>query len=126
VNDHPESVPPAGDEPEPVPFEDIVAGLEDLGADVEREAKAAEQKAARERGEQARAGGQEGGREPSSGDAADNPLAGLLGMLGMAGGAVLIFFAVAMTARFAVPILARIVGAPLTWRASGSLPIVSH
>jgi putative ABC transport system permease protein len=42
-------------------------------------------------------------------------------LLGMAGGAVLIFFAVALTARFAVPILARIVGAPLAWRASGSL-----
>ena len=42
-------------------------------------------------------------------------------LLGMAGGAVLIFLAVAMTARFAVPILARIVGAPLAWRASGSL-----
>jgi putative hydrolase len=85
VNDHPESVPPAGDEPEPVPFEDIVAGLEDLGADVEREAKAAEDKAARERAEQARASQEPGGESP--GDAADNPLAGLLGMLGMAGGA---------------------------------------
>ena len=42
-------------------------------------------------------------------------------LLGMAGGAVLIFFAVAMTARFAVPLLARVVGAPLAWRASGSL-----
>ena len=42
-------------------------------------------------------------------------------LLGMAGGAVLVFFAVAMTARFAVPILARIVGAPLAWRASGAL-----
>ena len=42
-------------------------------------------------------------------------------LLGMAGGAVLIFLAVAMTARFAVPILARIVGCPLAWRASGSL-----
>jgi putative ABC transport system permease protein len=42
-------------------------------------------------------------------------------LLGMAGGAVLIFFAVAMTARFAVPLLASIVGAPLAWRASGSL-----
>ena len=39
----------------------------------------------------------------------------------MAGGAILIFFAVAMTARFAVPVLARIVGAPLAWRASGAL-----
>ncbi|HET6172042.1 MAG TPA: FtsX-like permease family protein [Gaiellales bacterium] len=42
-------------------------------------------------------------------------------LLGMAFGAVLIFLAVAMTARFAVPILARIVGAPLAWRASGAL-----
>ena len=42
-------------------------------------------------------------------------------LLGMAGGAVLIFLAVAMTARFAVPMLARIVGAPLAWRASGAL-----
>jgi putative ABC transport system permease protein len=42
-------------------------------------------------------------------------------LLGMAGGAVLIFLAVAMTARFAVPLLARAVGAPLAWRASGSL-----
>jgi putative ABC transport system permease protein len=42
-------------------------------------------------------------------------------LLGMAGGAVLIFFAVAMTARFAVPLLARAVGAPLAWRASGAL-----
>ena len=42
-------------------------------------------------------------------------------LLGMAAGAILIFFAVAMTARFAVPVLASIVGAPLAWRASGSL-----
>jgi putative ABC transport system permease protein len=42
-------------------------------------------------------------------------------LLGMALGAVLIFFAVAMTARFAVPLLARIVGAPLAVRASGTL-----
>ncbi len=42
-------------------------------------------------------------------------------LLGMAGGAVLVFLAVAMTARFAVPLLARIVGAPLAWRASGAL-----
>jgi putative ABC transport system permease protein len=42
-------------------------------------------------------------------------------LLGMAGGAVLVFLAVAMTARFAVPVLARIVGAPLAWRASGAL-----
>ncbi|MDX6561578.1 MAG: putative transport system permease protein [Gaiellales bacterium] len=42
-------------------------------------------------------------------------------LLGMAAGAVLVFLAVAMTARFAVPVLARIVGAPLAWRASGAL-----
>jgi len=84
VNDHPESVPPAGDEPEPVPFEDIVAGLEDLGADVEREARAADEQASRERAEQARSGPEAG---ESPGESADNPLAGLLGMLGMAGGA---------------------------------------
>ena len=34
---------------------------------------------------------------------------------------MLVFLAVAMTARFAVPVLARIVGAPLAWRASGAL-----
>ena len=42
-------------------------------------------------------------------------------LLGMAGGAILIFLGVAMTARFAVPLLARIIGAPLAWRASGAL-----
>jgi putative ABC transport system permease protein len=42
-------------------------------------------------------------------------------LIGMAFGAVLVFLAVAMTARFAVPLLARIVGAPLAWRASGAL-----
>jgi putative ABC transport system permease protein len=42
-------------------------------------------------------------------------------LLGMAGGAILIFLGVAMTARYAVPLLARIIGAPLAWRASGAL-----
>ena len=42
-------------------------------------------------------------------------------LIGMAGGAVFVFIAVAMTARFAVPWMARIVGAPLAWRASGAL-----
>ncbi len=42
-------------------------------------------------------------------------------LLGMAFGAVLVFLAVAMTARYAVPVLARVVGAPLAWRASGAL-----
>jgi putative ABC transport system permease protein len=42
-------------------------------------------------------------------------------LLGMAAGAVLVFLAVAMTARFAVPVMAQVVGAPLAWRASGAL-----
>src|SRR5262249_22807666 len=42
-------------------------------------------------------------------------------LLGMALGAILVFLAVAMTARFAVPLLATVVGAPLAWRASGAL-----
>jgi putative ABC transport system permease protein len=42
-------------------------------------------------------------------------------LLGMAFGAILVFLAVAMTARFAVPLLATVVGAPLAWRASGAL-----
>ena len=42
-------------------------------------------------------------------------------LIGMAGGAVFVFLAVAMTARFAIPLLARAVGAPLAWRASGAL-----
>jgi putative hydrolase len=73
VNDHPESFPPAGDEPEPVPFEDIVAGLEDLGADVEREERAAREKAEREQ------------KQAAPEDSSDNPLAGLLGILGLVG-----------------------------------------
>ncbi len=83
MNDHPESFPPGGNEPEPVPFEDIVKGLEGLGADVEREAKEADDKAARERpgGEQSAPGS----GAPGGGQGA-NPLSGLLNMLGMAGG----------------------------------------
>jgi putative ABC transport system permease protein len=42
-------------------------------------------------------------------------------LIGMAGGAVFVFLAVAMTARFAVPWMARVVGAPVAWRASGAL-----
>jgi putative hydrolase len=82
VNDHPESFPPAGDEPEPVPFEDIVAGLEGLGADVEQEARAADEKAARERAQQAGSGPESG----SGSGSAESPLAGLLGALGLGGG----------------------------------------
>ncbi|HEU5427993.1 MAG TPA: zinc-dependent metalloprotease [Actinocrinis sp.] len=89
MNDHPESFPPSGDEPEPVPFEDIVKGLEGLGADVEREATEAQQRSARE---QAERGGQErpeAGAQQGAGDAeaGANPLAGLLGALGLGGAA---------------------------------------
>jgi len=89
VSDHPESFPPAGDEPEPVPFEDIVKGLEGLGADVEREEKAAREKAERERAERGGepsgpdAGG--GGQEQGGLGGAENPFAKLLGELGLGG-----------------------------------------
>ena len=36
MNDHPESFPDPEDEPDPVPFEEVVKGLEGLGADIER------------------------------------------------------------------------------------------
>ncbi|WP_312886760.1 zinc-dependent metalloprotease [Actinocrinis puniceicyclus] len=84
MNDHPESFPPGGDEPEPVPFEDIVKGLEGLGADVEREAHQEQQQAAREQGEQpgrGRAGESAGGDDEES-----DPLSGLLNALGLGGG----------------------------------------
>ena len=68
-----------------VPFEDVVKGLEGLGADVEREVQAAEQKAAQEKA----AREQSGAKDEESGPRADppqidpaNPLAGLLGALG--------------------------------------------
>jgi len=80
VNDHPESFSPDGDEPDQVPFEDIVKGLEGLGADVEREERAAQEKAAREGAQQA---GEQGGG--AAGEAGGNPLAGLLGALGLGG-----------------------------------------
>jgi putative hydrolase len=67
-----------------VPFEDIVKGLEGLGADVEREERAAQEKAARERPEQG--GGPDGGAGGEPDDASGNPLSGLLNMLGLAGG----------------------------------------
>ncbi|HEV2640489.1 MAG TPA: zinc-dependent metalloprotease [Actinocrinis sp.] len=81
---------PSDDEDAPgegsVPFEDVVKGLEGLGADVEREVRAAQEQAARDKtardkagpqpGEGAGAGGQIPPIDPS------NPLAGLLGALG--------------------------------------------
>ncbi|MGH3414914.1 MAG: zinc-dependent metalloprotease [Actinocrinis sp.] len=75
-----------------MPFEDIVKGLEGLGADVEREAKAADEKSARERADRPgadRPSDDALGPDPAAGPggpADANPLSGLLNMLGMAGG----------------------------------------
>ena len=92
MNDHPESFPPTGDEPEPVPFEDIVKGLEGLGADVEREAREA---GAGAPGAGSGPGPASGGDRPGSAQgpgagaqgpsSGENPLAGLLGALGLGG-----------------------------------------
>jgi putative hydrolase len=81
VSDHPESFPPAGDEPGPVPFEDIVKGLEGLGEDVERE-----ERQSREAGASSGSGsGPQGSApKPESGGGSD-PLSGLLGALGLGG-----------------------------------------
>ena len=65
-----------------VPFEDVVKGLEGLGADVEAEVKAAQEQAAREQADRPRSGdGADGPAGPPPIDPA-NPLAGLLGALG--------------------------------------------
>ncbi len=87
MNDHPESFPPSGDEPEPVPFEDIVKGLEGLGADVEREAKEAQEQAAREQAERGGAQRPGAGQDEGGAEGGANPLAGLLNALGLGGAA---------------------------------------
>jgi putative hydrolase len=55
VNDHPESFPDPEEEPASVPFEEVVKGLEGLGADVEREEaeRAERERRARQESEQA-------------------------------------------------------------------------
>ena len=83
--DQSESFPPGDDSPGEgsVPFEDVVKGLEGLGADVEREVKAAQEQAAQEKSARDKAAaeaGAQGGEQPEIDP--DNPLAGLLGALG--------------------------------------------
>jgi putative hydrolase len=88
VNDHPESFPdPEPDpeeEPASVPFEEVVKGLEGLGADVEREEA---EKAERERRAREQQAGQ-GGESPFAGMQFPGPeqLQQLLGALGLGGG----------------------------------------
>ena len=55
MNEHPESFPDPEEEPDSVPFEEVVKGLEGLGADVEREEteRAAQERRAREEREKA-------------------------------------------------------------------------
>jgi putative hydrolase len=83
VSDHPENIPPADDgEPEPVPFEDVVKGLEGLGADVEREERESERE--RERQAQAEREAREAREAQEPGQGGD-ALSGLLGALGLGG-----------------------------------------
>ena len=62
MNDHPESFPDPEDEPASVPFEEVVKGLEGLGADVEREEQA-KKKSEKDK--------------PSGGEPGDAPFGGL-------------------------------------------------
>ena len=85
MNDHPESFPDPEEEPDAVRFEEVVKGLEGLGADVEREET---EKAERDR----RAREQEQGAGPGAGSPfGDMPFPGpeqlqqLLGALGLGG-----------------------------------------
>jgi putative hydrolase len=84
VNDRPESIPPSDDDDEgSVPFEEVVKGLEGLGADVEREVGRSRPGAA-DSGDGRRGNGgdqDDPGRIPPGQDA----LAGLLGALGLDG-----------------------------------------
>jgi len=63
VNEHPESFPDPEDESASVPFEEVVKGLEGLGADVEREESQKAERDRRARAEQEKAAG--GGDEQS-------------------------------------------------------------
>jgi putative hydrolase len=68
VNDHPESFPDPEDEPASVPFEEVVKGLEGLGADVEREeAERAERERRTRDQQQEQAAKEEPGQPPFGG-----------------------------------------------------------
>ena len=98
MNDHPESFPDPEDEPNSVPFEEVVKGLEGLGADIEREETERADRKREERGPRDERGpGEEREREqPSQG--APPPFGGmpplpgaeqfqqLLGAFGLGGG----------------------------------------
>ena len=95
MNDHPESFPDPEEDPSSVPFEEVVKGLEGLGADVEREeAQRTDQerreREARERRERPADGPDEDGPQPPF--AGMPPLPGpeqlqeLLGAFGLGGG----------------------------------------
>jgi putative hydrolase len=82
VADQSESFPPDDDDTPgegSVPFEDVVKGLEGLGADVEREVQAAQDKAAKEQPPPPNQGPGAGSGGPAD---PGNPLSGLLGALG--------------------------------------------
>lgn len=66
MNDHPESFPDPEEEPS-VPFEEVVKGLEGLGADVEREERERAEQVRREREERERAEGGASGQPPFGG-----------------------------------------------------------
>ena len=92
MNDHPESFPDPGDEPDPVPFEEVVKGLEGLGADIEREEteRAERERARHEQEERRRREQPEQGAPPPFGGGMP-PLPGpeqiqrLLGAFGLGG-----------------------------------------
>ncbi|HET9169127.1 MAG TPA: zinc-dependent metalloprotease [Actinospica sp.] len=69
MNDHPESFPDPEDEPASVPFEEVVKGLEGLGADVEREEaeRAERERRARDQQEKGGSGEQPGAQQPPFG-----------------------------------------------------------
>ncbi|WP_051451130.1 zinc-dependent metalloprotease [Actinospica robiniae] len=85
MNDHPESFPDPEEEPPSVAFEEVVKGLEGLGADVEREAA---EKAERERAREQPPGDQDEPASPFAGMQFPGPeqLQQLLGALGLGGG----------------------------------------
>ena len=94
MNDHPESFPDPEDESASVPFEEVVKGLEGLGADVEREEAEKAERDRRARAEQERAGSDDrlGDDQPSQPFAGMPPLPGpeqlqeLLGAFGLGPG----------------------------------------
>lgn len=89
MNDHPESFPDPEEEPASVPFEEVVKGLEGLGADVEREEveRAAREREAREEQDMAESGEQPGqpfgGMPPGMALPSPEQLQQLLGAFGL-------------------------------------------